>query len=204
MKSFIVATLLICSSFACVLPATAEDAAPESNGRRSRIPEPKLIAKSRNFFLHGLKGFTRDHFSARSFGDGTTLTHTFRETGKMTWLYSSGDLSFPTVRMSFAANRILGITSDDNRIYLCVWGTGRVFDRLPQNLTLDKGSISVMVFQGVDGAVTQTFQIQLDKDLSKIVAEDNLGAGPFRLTENGITCFDLAFEFDKERLVPKK
>jgi hypothetical protein len=201
MKSFLAATLLIHFFSSFMMSATADDAAPVSNSGRFRVAQPILIAKSKDFFLHGINRVARDDFHAKSFGDCTTITYTSRETGKMSLLYGSGNFSHPTVRMSFSANRILGIMCDNRRIYLCVWETGRVFDRLPQNLILDKGNISVMVFRSADGAVMQTLQIRPDKGLSKITAEDKLGVGPLRFTKNGITCFDLAFKFDKELLL---
>lgn len=209
MKSLIAATVLVCSTFAFVMPSMAQVAArpggrpPGGFGMYPEPYKPTLVAKSKTYFLHGLSSFAGDYPYSRFVNDSTTLTYTSRETGEMTFLYTSGRASTGDIKGSYSIKRILGIAFDGNRIYLCVWHTGRVNGQLPEDFfTLANGSVRLMIFQSANGAFVQEILIQPEKDLSKVSATDDFGTGPLRIVKNGVSCFDQTFELDKEQLVP--
>ncbi|BCM92130.1 hypothetical protein IAD21_04009 [Abditibacteriota bacterium] len=171
-----------------------------------RIPEttPTLLIESKHFFVHDFNGNAQK--TQRPYGRvSNPIIYTSRDTGKMHTLYASGDFPTRTSAGGVEQQRILGLTTDNKNLYLCVWEAPPFRAETPKNHSaIDGGLLYLLVFRASDGQFTQEYPVLPDGDMSKFVSEDNLGTGPLRVEKNAIICFDQTFKFIKGQLVPPK
>lgn len=198
--------------------------------------QPVVVTKGQNFEVHGVPGsrYSPDFgprglqrlpdvaLSPRGIRDlrdpGLSLSFTVIGSGKISWLYYSGAFSGLQVNPQFWTNRVLGITYDNERLYLCVGrlgGSSRAFTG--NNATpVEPGTtrppvgqpgkpirfaIYLLTFWVEDGSLLKQELLQPPKDALQLLTKDNLTAGPLVLSDNGVTCFNDAFVFEGKQLV---
>lgn len=184
---------------------------------RPPAANPTLVAKGENFLLHSFdkapiaslttvpyakrdrKGQTETFMKTEL---GVSLSHTALGSGTMKWLFHSGTFAHNTVRMSYSHRRVLGVAFDNERLYLCVWGTRRVSAEedgvLPK---FERGEIHLLAFWEEDGSLLTEAQLQPTEDVSQLLVKDNLISGPLNVSKNSVTCFGETLVFERKNLI---
>jgi hypothetical protein len=158
----------------CLKPASAQlDAGGGSQSpgivrkQQSALSAPVLIAKGRNFFLHSFDASLFSHkvipydfvpyaYSTTS-DPGVTIAHTALDSGKISWLYQSGT-SFDRSRggPGNITRLVLGLTWDDEHIYVCVWRSGASFG----NHTVGNAALAALMDEAATAVSTNGFKAQ--------------------------------------------
>jgi len=185
--------------------------------------EPVIIARGAKFLIHRLLG----SIGSRGIGERPSdpviiLTHTDTESGKMRVLYSSGIFLQFTRRATYQSRRIVGIAQDENRLYLAVWETARVFtdkDRPPERDYRWIGRYRLIAFWKSDGTqivreplYEEDFEPLYEADLlrnsnreAQIEAPDeNGGAGPLKVMSKGVTWNKKRFKFRGRQFIGQR
>jgi hypothetical protein len=176
-------------------------------------PEPVVVARGEKFLIHRL--FASIGNREFPINPVIILTHTNTDSGKMNVLFASGIYGQPTRRITYKMHRIVGIAQDENRLYLAVWETGRVFtrnDSSPERGYKWSGRFYLIVFWKSDG--TQIVNVPLhEKDpLTKMnndfmfeAPDENVDVGPLKVISDGVTWEEKKFKFrGREFMAPPK
>lgn len=106
----------------------------DAQKRKQEIVAPRLVVTTPECFAHAMHAPADpagDRFLRRPASSSAEVLWTNRATGEMKPLLSTGTFAIPTRRRSFTQTRLLGVTADDERLYLAVWRSGRTFDEPP-------------------------------------------------------------------------
>ena len=176
--------------------------------RSSEFPSsPFLVVKNQNFLLHGFENPSIEEWK-RIGPVGTSILHTNLSSGEMRNIYSSGLFDAGRAYLSYFQEIVVGFQSDTRCIYLCVWRStetrGGVGTSKPNIIKAnEEAQFFLVVFSAEKGEYLKNFSInpKVGTDVSQLVKKDNFTAGPLKLSNNRVTCFDDVFVFDEAKLV---
>lgn len=162
--------------------------------------QPRLIASGPDFAIHQFKGaveFGRMGFALRS---GIVIAHTDLQSGKLTWLITTGLRSIPTRRISYSISKLVGLAQDDKRLFAVVYTSGRMFtqdDRPPASHDPRKGQYILYVFSKAEGTKIYTWSFTDPQFFPEAVPEETVETGLLRITDQGYRVFDNVFRTDE-------
>jgi hypothetical protein len=152
--------------------------------------KPVLLHSDAACFVHAVRGVPEASRPVeRIVGPGHQLLHTIRTTGEMTVLVpATGTVAINTRRISFVQTRILGIAADEERLYVLIWSSGRVYDRPPDpGAPVEGGRHELRTFWLADGQPLAAPTLGAE-GLPKVAPPETLGNGSLGPVKGGGEC----------------
>jgi hypothetical protein len=175
---------------------------------------PVLLTRGEGYLVHALP-----QSPPRATDNDPThlLLHTALPSGKMKRLLASGPQARPfrwadmqltdsVPPATWQEAHILGAAADAERLYVLWWVSDRVTidsgKPVPPPGQLGKGAYQLLVFDLADGERLHTLDLAPFKiDLPEERRTETVEAGPLKLTDKGVSCFETTFEFKGLKLV---
>ena len=139
--------------------------------------------------------------------NGHHLVHTVPSTGKMQVLVKSGTWARATRRAMFFYDRILGIASDTDFLYVLMWNSGRIYDRQPSwspdaPIHNADGTFSLVVFNLSDGSRAKGITIEKLKTFAPPdpVPVECCSNGPLKLTKHKLSFYGIDYEIGRRSI----
>lgn len=159
---------------------------------------PSLILKGKDCLIHAVSNMApaEEGEESRRLG-GQQLLYTATATGEMKTLVLTGSWSEPTRRISYRQNGILGIASDEERLYVLIGQTARSYDRPAWK---NPESYTLKVFWLADGSLISDKMLG-GGDLPKELGKQTTDKGPLSVKDSAVTCFGNTVAFKKKEVV---
>jgi hypothetical protein len=167
-------------------------------------PRPVLVSKGKQHLVHVLAmGNIQDaRRSATLLGEaGLIIVHTSLETGEMKVLARTGTWALPTRKISYGHDRILGISADEERLYVVRWNAEpRMFQPPSSSDPIKGGAYRLDVYWLVDGSLIDN-RLLTGKGLPEAAPKETVQRGPLNLAANEVACYGTTLRFQGKKVV---
>ena len=194
-----------------LLAATRPEQTPaESDARRNLaaiqvlqsiqdvLVEPLLLRKGAGYFIHAAPSAVPglQQLGERIIAPGIGLTHTDRTSGRVRYLFPpTATVAVNTVRVSYNRSRLVGVLTDDERLYAVVWRSKHVFQltKLPRG-----GTYWLLVFSLADGG--KICEVGLaETAVPHLCPQETIRKGPLAVAKDGVSCYGQRYRFEGKR-----